>query len=1073
MACPACGVIARPGAKFCHECGARLEWVCPGCGVPVAPDQRFCAECGAPLPGAATSEPPARFASPRGYTPAHLAERILKERTALEGERKQVTVLFADVSGFTSLAETLDPEAVHGFMSRAFELMLAEIHRYEGTVNQFLGDGLMALFGAPVAHEDHARRAGLATLGMQAVLAGYRDELSRARGIDFRVRMGLNTGLVVVGAIGDNLRMDYTAVGDTTNVAARMQQIAQPGQVVVADATRRLIEPWFELEPLGTVAVKNRAEPVTAWSLLRPRRGEAVRHLSPLVGRADALAVLERAAEAARGGRGRAVYVVGEPGIGKSRLLLELRQRLGDSMTWIEGRCLSFGQSTPFLPLMDALRQLFEITDTDSESQAIEKVTRELERLGERASGVDPYMRFALALDPGDATVVEMDPAARLERLLRATSLVYRLKSQLKPIVMVIEDLHWIDVGSENYLKTVVDDLGGLTALVVLTWRPSYRPPFNEHTYVSRIVLEPLVEDDALTLVRSTLDIENLPDDLARVIARKAEGNPFFLEEIGRALIDTGAARAEGGRLTLARPTSAILVPDRVQDVIAARIDRLSEDQKRTVQTASVIGREFALRLLRRVADAADRAERALAELKALEFVYEKAALEDLEYVFKHALTQDVAYESILQARRKELHARIGSAIEELYAGRLEERVEELAHHFTRGELWDKAAHYSHQAGDRAAALCLDDKAEEFYGRALEALGRLPETAETARLGIDLRLAMRAPLWRRGQLDRLAALLKEVEGMAERCGQTDRLDTVYAFFTQYHWAKGEQREALRYGQSCLELAARRDDLALRVTAHYYVGWSHFVQGNFQQCLEHERALLDLLEGPKATERFGLSGLPYCGACAQMAWCLVETGDLGGAFEYLDRGDRVALAAGHLYSTVPLEAVRGRVLLQQGRLPEALRTIEHVVSVCREKKFVGQLMLALTLLARAHSLAGRHGEAIAIAHEAVRVKDEAKAPVTRGYHLSGVAEACLAAGQFDDAETAAREAIDWSRRLEERGFEAHARATLGEILSRRGDRAGGTRHFAEALALASELGMKPLAERCRQSLAALG
>src|SRR5712691_5387614 len=268
MACSACGVIARPGAKFCHECGARLEWVCPGCGVPVAPDQRFCAECGAPLPGAATSEPPARFASPRGYTPAHLAERILKERTALEGERKQVTVLFADVSGFTSLAETLDPEAVHGLMSRAFELMLAEIHRYEGTVNQFLGDGLMALFGAPVAHEDHARRAGLATLGMQAVLAGYRDELSRARGIDFRVRMGLNTGLVVVGAIGDNLRMDYTAVGDTTNVAARMQQIAQPGQVVVADATRRLIEPWFELDALGAVAVKNRAELVTAWSLL-------------------------------------------------------------------------------------------------------------------------------------------------------------------------------------------------------------------------------------------------------------------------------------------------------------------------------------------------------------------------------------------------------------------------------------------------------------------------------------------------------------------------------------------------------------------------------------------------------------------------------------------------------------------------------------------------------------------------------------------------------------------------------------------------------------------------------------
>jgi class 3 adenylate cyclase/tetratricopeptide (TPR) repeat protein len=1073
MTCSACGATARPGAKFCHECGARLEWVCPACGAAVAPDQKFCAECGAGLPGAGPSEPAARFTSPRGYTPAHLAERILKERSALEGERKQVTVLFADVSGFTSLAETLDPEAVHGLMSRAFELMLAEIHRYEGTVNQFLGDGLMALFGAPVAHEDHARRAALAALGMQAALAAYRDELSRARSIDFRVRMGLNTGLVVVGAIGDNLRMDYTAVGDTTNVAARMQQIAQPGQIVVADATRRLIEPWFELGALGTVAVKNRAEPVTAWSLLRPRRGEVARHLSPLVGRADALAVLERAAESARAGRGRAVYVVGEPGIGKSRLLLELRRRLGDSMTWIEGRCLSFAQSTPFLPMTDALRQLFGIADTDSESHAIEKVTGELGRLGERAAGIGPYVRFALALDPGDAAVAAMDPAERLERLLKATSQVYRLKSQIKPLVMVIEDLHWIDTGSENYLRTVVDDLGGLAGLVILTWRPSYRPPFNEHTYVSRVLLEPLVEDDALALVRSTLGIEDLPDDLAHVIARKAEGNPFFLEEIGRALVDTGAVRAEGGRLTLTRPAATIVVPDRVQDVIAARIDRLSEDQKRTVQTASVIGREFALRLLRRVVDAPDRAERALAELKALEFVYERAALEDLEFVFKHALTQDVAYESILHARRKDLHARIGAAMEELYADRLDERVEELAYHFTRGESWGKAARYARQAGDRAAALCLDDKAEEFYSRALEALARVPETAETARLGIDLRLAMRAPLWRRGQLDRLADLLREVEGLAERCGQTERLDTVYAFFTQYHWAKGEQREALRYGQQCLEVAARRDDLALRVTGHYYVGWSHFVLGNFQQCLEHERAVLDLLDGPKATERFGLSGLPYCGACAHMAWCLVEIGDLDGAFEYLERGDRVARAAGHLYSTVPLAAVRGRVLLQQGRLSEALPTIEHVVGICREKKFVGQLMLALTLLARAYSRAGRHEEAIAIAHEAVRVKDEANAPVTRGYHLAGVAEACLAAGRLAEAEAAAREAVDWSRRLEERAFEAHSIAILGDIVTLRGDRAAGARHLEEALALASALGMTPLAERCRQSLAALG
>ncbi len=1071
MNCPRCGTANSAGRRFCAECGSPLALACSSCGFSNEPAVKFCGGCGVAL-GVSPAVQGPRFAAPEAYTPKHLAEKILTSKAALEGERKQVTVLFADVSGFTSLAEALDPEEVHSLMSQAFERMLAEIHRYEGTVNQFLGDGLMALFGAPVAHEDHARRAALAALGMQAALAVYREELSRARSIDFRVRLGLNTGLVVVGAIGDNLRMDYTAVGDTTNVAARMQQTAQPGQIVVADATRRLIDTWFELEPLGAVAVKNRAEPVTAWSLLHRRRTGVDRHPSPLVGRDDALSVLERAAEVARTGRGRAVYVVGEPGIGKSRLLLELRHRLGASMTWIEGRCLSFGQSTPFLPLADTLRQLFGIADTDSEPQAIEKITHELDRLGERAGGLGPYVRFALALDPGDPAVPAMDPAERLGRLLTATTSVYRLKSQLTPMVLVIEDLHWIDVASENYIKTVVDDVAGLALLLILTWRPSYRPPFNEHTYVSRLVLEPLADNDALALVRSTLGIADLPDDLASIIARKAEGNPFFLEEIGRALLETGAARTEEGRLTLRRPASAILVPDRVQDVIAARIDRLSEDQKRTVQTASVIGRAFALRLLRRVGDAADRVERAVAELKALEFVYEKAGLADLEYVFKHALTQDVAYESILLTRRRELHGRIGATIEELYADRLDERVEELAYHFTRGEVWEKAARYARQAGARATALCLDDKAEEFYEQAVLALDRLPETADTARLGIELRLAMRAPLWRRGHLDRLSARLKEVEVLATRHGETDRLDTVYSFLAQYHWAKGEQREAIRYGDRCLEAAEHRNDLGLRVTGHYYLGWAHLALGDYPKALEHERAILALLEGPRATEQFGMSGLPYCGACAQTASVLTETGDLAQALALLDRGDRVAETAQHLYSTVPLSTVRGRALLELGRVTEALGVLERVVSVCREKQFVGQLMVALVTLSKAHSRLGRHDAAIAEAREAVRLKDEAKVPVIRGQHVLAIAEACLAAGRLDEAETAARESVEWSRRLEERANEATGQWVLGQVVSQRRDAAAARDHFEAARDTAAALGMRPLVAHCHLDLGKL-
>jgi class 3 adenylate cyclase len=395
--CPRCQHENRPQAKFCEECGGPLARACPSCGAPVSAAAKFCSECAHPL-----AEPVAqpRFASPHAYTPKHLAEKILTSKSALEGERKQVTVLFVDVIGFTSLSERLDPEDVHGLMTRVFELMLAEVHRYEGTVNQFLGDGIMALFGAPIAHEDHARRAVHAALGIRKALEGEREALPGRRGVAFQLRQGLNTGLVVVGSIGNDLRMDYTAIGDTTNVAARLQQAAEPGRILISETTQRLVHGHFETRTVGDLRVKGKAEAVRGWEVLSARGDRtrldiaAERGLTPFIGRARELRLLSECFEKASAGQGQVAFLVGEPGIGKSRLLLEFRRHLGESATWSEGDCLSFGRAMAFHPLVDMLHRAAGVEEADPDATIIEKLEHHVLGYGEDLRPTLPGLRY-------------------------------------------------------------------------------------------------------------------------------------------------------------------------------------------------------------------------------------------------------------------------------------------------------------------------------------------------------------------------------------------------------------------------------------------------------------------------------------------------------------------------------------------------------------------------------------------------------------------------------------------------------------------------------------------------------
>jgi len=833
MLCLACRHENRLDARFCGACGQSLSAICAACGSSNPPDSRFCDACGAPLAGGVL--PRVQHPSPKTYTPAHLAQKILTTRSALEGERKQVTVLFVDVVGSTALASHLDPEEVHGVMGRALELMLAEVHRYEGTVNQFLGDGIMALFGAPIAHEDHAQRALHAALAIVKALAPLNEELQRTRRLTLTVRQGLNTGVVVVGSIGDDLRMDYTAVGDTTNVAARLQQASTPGAILISEPTQRLVKGYFQLKSLGELSVKGKPEGIAAWEVLVANLTKArldvqsERGLTPFVGRERELQTLSESFAKAKGGNGQVVLLAGEAGLGKSRLLMEFRRRLGEEATWCEGRALSFGRTMAFHPLVDMLRRVYGIEETDAEADIIDKIERAVLRLGEDLRPTLPFLRYMLSVDPGKPSVLAMDPQLRRSEIFDALRRCLLRAAELKPQVIVFEDLHWMDQASEEFLRYLLDSVPATRVLLILTFRPEYAYPLGQRSYQTWLNLSPLSSDDSARMATALMAGQSAPDELREAIFRKAEGNPFFVEEVIKSLQEIGALRKDGARNVLDRPIHEIVVPDTIQDVLMARIDRLGEEPKRALQLAAVIGREFARRLIDRLAEIQERTDSVMSELKALELITETSLFPELAYMFKHALTQEVTYGSLLVKRRKDLHRLIGLAIEDLYADRLAENYGMLAYHFSRGEEWGKALDYLLKAAQKAANSSANREAIALYDQAQEAAEHLDEAARTAKvIGMHeakggLYILLSEPRRSRDELDRARHLAKKVGDRAREGRALAGMGFASVMAHDFDRAQEESTQAKLIGDSL-------NDNTVLVPAQLGLGWLNLVLG---------------------------------------------------------------------------------------------------------------------------------------------------------------------------------------------------------------------------------------------------
>jgi class 3 adenylate cyclase/tetratricopeptide (TPR) repeat protein len=645
--------------------------------------------------------------TPASYTPRHISEQILAVRSAIEGERKQVSVLFCDIVASSALAAELGPEEFHLVIDRFFQIALAEVHRYEGTINQFLGDGFMALFGAPLAHEDHARRAVLAALGIVAQT-------------EVKIRIGINSGLVVVGTIGDDLRMDYTAFGDTTVLAARLQAAAAPGAVLVSQQTAGLVRGYFQLEEVTPVQVKERTvRPLRVTGPgARTDRIAAGDELSPFTGRDRELAELQRILEVAAGGEGQVAGLVGDPGLGKSRLAVEFRGLAEEDAAVLEGRCLSYGANIAYLPLFELVRNSCGIGADDSPDLVARKIELRMKAL-ELDVSLAHYLRHAFGLPAGDPGLAALDPQAIRARTFDALRQLLVASAARRPLVVLVEDLHWIDQTSQDFLAQFMDELPSAPIMVLVTYRPGYSPPWIGKSFSSQLALRPLSPADSETIVASLL--ADGDRGAAAAIAERGEGNPFFLEELARANRD----QASG--------PPGVTVPETVQQVLAARIDRLSPDQKAAIQVAAVLGREFSFDLAEEVWDGEGPLEAQLQKLKGVEFLRERHAATGRTFVFKHALTREVAYDGMLQARRRQLHGHAAAALEYSKDSQRFEHCELLAYHYSRSADPGQAIPYLAVAGNRARDRYANEEAIAVYSQAIGLIeqlddGRRPDT---------------------------------------------------------------------------------------------------------------------------------------------------------------------------------------------------------------------------------------------------------------------------------------------------------------------------------------------------------
>lgn len=1072
MVCADCGARNSPQSQFCGNCGAPLLEPCTSCGRTVSRSSRFCEHC-------ATARSSTPFYAGRNggegisapvKLPRHLAKRLLESRAAIEGERKQITILFADMKGSTSLIQDLDPEQVEQRLRPTLQTMIDAVHRYEGTINRIEGDGIMALFGAPLAYEDSAVRAAYAALDMQNAVRASPNSAAA-------IRVGLHAGEVLVRAVNTDLSVDYDAIGATVHLAARMEQMASPGSIYCTANVVRLAEGLIETNSLGPLPVKGFREPLELFEIVGHTSARtrwevtAARGLTQFVSRDAELAMLRDAMHRAVEGQGNLVGVVGEPGTGKSRLVHEfLQSPEASGWTVLRTASASYMRNTPYLAFSNLIRTWFEIPEQASKADIDRRVRAKIFAFGEDLISALPAIHSLLDLPVTDIEWLALEPATRRQKILAvAKSLILRATA-IQPLLLWFEDMQWTDAETRALVEGIAEEIETSRLLMILTYRPEYEHKWAAKNYYRTIQIEALDEPAAQRLVRIILGSGNANEQLCNLLVKRTDGVPLFIEETIRSLVERGVMRGHRGGFELAQELHAITIPETVQAVLASRIDRLAPAQRDLLQIASVIGPDIQVSLLEEVAEIErDELRSLLADLQAEEFLHQVPNTSSFQFRFKHALTHEVAYGSLLSKRRHELHGRIVRAIESQHSGNLAEMVESLVHHAMAGEIWPKALVYSRQAGNKAVELSAYREARVFFEQALQALTRLPQDRAHIQIGIDIRLGLRTIFGATTEYSALEICLREAEALAISIGDQPRLAAISIAQTFVHNWRGDLDASIICGERGLRIAREITDSRLELSASSFLAQAYMWRGNFRRSLALLQDNQDWTKGPMRQERIGTTGTSSVLWLGMISASSAYLGNFQEAIAAAREACAIADEVQRPYDTALAHWYAGFVQSHQGDVSGSLVSLEHGYQICHTSQISFLVPVLSTSLGHAYALAGRADEGIALLNKAIGFSQFAKFPYGVAWSTVYLGFAKFLAGRPEGVSEQARNAIDLASSHGYRAVEATAHRLIAVAHQHDGEPRAAEASYLQAIKIASELGLRPELAHCQSGL----